>query len=262
MSRTTNLALTLLVFAATMLTAEIAIRLAEIPPFILPTPSSVAAALWKGLTNGVYVRHLAVTLSETVLGFLIGAVLGLGVGTLVALNRYVDLLAYPYVVAFQSLPKVALAPIIAVWFGLGMTSKVVNAALVAFFPLLVNVIAGLRSTDEDRLDLMRSLGATETQIFWKVRLPSALPFIIAGVDIAIVFSLIGAIVGEFVGANAGLGYLIRTYEMQLDVSGSFSILIILAATGLALHKTVMAVRRRVLFWDPSERTAADRQVTI
>jgi NitT/TauT family transport system permease protein len=262
MNRGTNLLLVALVFVASMGAAEAIIRLLEIPPFILPPPSKVAAALWTGLSTGVYFKHLAVTLTETLLGFVLGAALGLVVGTLVALNRYVDLLAYPYIVAFQSLPKVALAPIIAVWFGLGMTSKVVNAALVAFFPLLVNVIAGLRSADEDRVDLMRSLAATETQIFWKLRLPSALPFIIAGIDIAIVFSLIGAIVGEFVGANEGLGYLIRAYEMQLDVSASFSILIILAVTGLVLHKTVMLVRRRVLFWDPSERNAADRQVTM
>jgi len=262
MSRTTNLLLVTLVFVGTILAAEAIIRLADIPPFILPPPSKVFVALWKGLSTGVYLRHLAVTATETLLGFALGAVLGLVVGTLVALNRYVDMLAYPYVVAFQSLPKVALAPIIAVWFGLGITSKVVNAALVAFFPLLVNVIAGLRSADEDRVDLMRSLAATETQIFWKLRLPSALPFIIAGVDIAIVFSLIGAIVGEFVGANEGLGYLIRAYEFQLDVSGSFSVLIVLAVTGLVLHKTVVAVRRRVLFWDPSERAESDRHVSL
>ena len=260
MTRTTSLLLMAMMFVATIAGAELVIRLLEIPPFILPPPSSVAIALWRGLSSGIYFQHWVVTMTETLLGFLLGGTLGLVIGTLVALNRWVELLLYPYVVAFQSLPKVALAPLMAIWFGVGITSKVVNAALIAFFPLLVNVIAGLRSADEDRVNLMRALAASETQIFWKLRLPSALPFIIAGIDVAIVFSLIGAIVGEFVGANEGLGYLMRSYNFELDVSGSFSILIILAATGLALHKAVTGLRRRALFWDPSEKQE-EQQVT-
>ena len=260
MTRTTNLLLMAMVFATTIAVAELVIRFLQIPPFILPPPSSVAAALWKGISTGVYFKHWVVTMTETLLGFVLGATFGLVVGTLVATNKWVELLLYPYVVAFQSLPKVALAPLMAIWFGVGITSKVVNAALIAFFPLLVNVIAGLRSADEDRVNLMRALAASETQIFWKLRLPSALPFIIAGIDVAIVFSLIGAIVGEFVGANEGLGYLMRSYNFELDVSGSFSILIILAATGLALHKAVTGLRRRALFWDPSEKQE-EQQVT-
>jgi NitT/TauT family transport system permease protein len=260
MTRNRSIVFTLLVLASTILAAEVLIRALEVPAFMVPPPSKVAAALWKGLSTGVYQRHLVVTLSETLIGFAIGAVAGLTIGTMVALNRYVDTLAYPYIVAFQSLPKVALAPLIAVWFGLGMTSKIVNAALIAFFPLLVNVIAGLRSTDEDRISLMRSLAATERQIFWHVRLPGALPFVLAGVDVGIVFSLIGAIVGEFVGANEGLGYLMQSYNFSLDVSGSFSILIVLAVVGLALHRAVVEVRKRVLFWDPSEKDFGDHQV--
>src|SRR4051812_49553028 len=120
---------------------------------------------------------------------------------------------------FQSMPKVALAPLIIVWFGLGLGSKVVSAALIAFFPLLVNTIVGLRSADEDRVDLMRSLGASQMQIFRMLRLPSALPFVMAGVGGAIVFSLVGAIVAEVVGAEARPGTLIHNRNLSMDVAG-------------------------------------------
>ena len=169
------------------------------------------------------------------------------------MNRYVEYFLYPYIVMFQSLPKVALAPLIVIWFGLGLTSKVVNAALVAFFPLLVNTMVGLRSADEDRVSLMRSLHASETQIFWMLRLPNALPFVMAGLDIAMILALIGAIVAEFAGATSGLGTLILSMTYTMDVSGQFSVLLILSVVGLVLNRLVHLVRRRVLFWDPSEK---------
>src|SRR5438067_5388805 len=154
---------------------------------------------------------------------------------------------------FQSMPKVALAPLIIVWFGLGLTSKVVNAALVAFFPLMVNTIVGLRSAEEDKVNLMKSLAATRTQIFWMLQLPNALPYIFAGLEIAMIFALIGAIVAEFVGAQSGLGMLIQSMNFTMDVAGQFSVLLILSILGLLLNTLVMQVRRRVLFWDPSQK---------
>jgi len=170
------------------------------------------------------------------------------------MNRYVEFFFYPYIVMFQSLPKVALAPLIVVWFGLGLTSKVINAALVAFFPLLVNTMVGLKSADEDRVSLMRSLAASDSQIFWMLRLPNALPFVMAGLDVAMIFALIGAIVAEFVGAQRGLGMLIQSMNFNMDVSGQFSILIILSLLGLILNRIIMLVRRRIMFWDPSEKS--------
>jgi NitT/TauT family transport system permease protein len=154
---------------------------------------------------------------------------------------------------------VALAPLIVVWLGLGLTSKVANAALIAFFPLMVNTVAGLRSADEDRVNLMRSLAATPAQIFWMLRLPSALPFIMAGLEVAMVFALIGAIVAEFVGAQAGLGMLIQSLNFSADVAGVFSILLILSVLGLVLNYAILFVRRRVLFWDPSEKRAPEER---
>jgi NitT/TauT family transport system permease protein len=147
------------------------------------------------------------------------------------------------------MPKVALAPLIIVWFGLGLTSKVINAALVAFFPLMVNTIVGLRSAEEDRINLMRSLAASRTQIFFMLQLPNALPYIFAGLEIAMIFALIGAIVAEFVGAEKGLGMLIQSMNFNMDVAGQFSILLILSLLGLVLNGIVTLARRRLLFWE-------------
>jgi len=193
------------------------------------------------------------------LGFIAGSALGLILGTAVALSRPVEFFLYPYIVMFQSLPKVALAPLIVVWFGLGLTSKVINAALIAFFPLLVNTMVGLRSADEERVSLMRSLAASERQIFWMLRLPNSLPFVMAGLDVAMIFALIGAIVAEFVGAQKGLGMLIQSMNFNMDVSGQFSILLILSVVGLLLNRGVMMIRKRVLFWDPSEKERIDQE---
>jgi len=162
-------------------------------------------------------------------------------------------------VMFQSLPKVALAPLIVVWFGLGLKSQVVNAALVAFFPLLVNTMVGLKSADEDRVNLMRSLAASDSQIFWMLRLPNALPFVMAGLDVAMIFALIGAIVAEFVGARAGLGMLIQSMNFNMDVSGQFSVLLILSIVGLLLNRCILLIRRRILFWDPAEKERLEQE---
>jgi len=248
-----NVAVTVAIFAVSLGAWEAIVRAFAIPLFILPPPSQVALALWRGLASGVYVQHLGYTLVETLLGFIVGSLLGFFLGTAVAMNRWVEFFLYPYIVMFQSLPKVALAPLIVVWFGLGLTSKVINAALVAFFPLLVNTMVGLKSADEDRVSLMRSLAASGGQVFWMLRLPNALPFVMAGLDVAMIFALIGAIVAEFVGAQRGLGMLIQSMNFNMDVSGQFSVLLILSFVGLLLNRGIMLIRKRIMFWDPSEK---------
>ncbi len=257
MKSTRNVLITLLLFCASMTVWEAIVRLLEVPAFIVPPPSKVVVALWRGFASGLYLKHLYYTVLETILGFLLGSALGFFLGTAVATNRYVEYFFYPYIVMFQSLPKIALAPLIVIWFGIGLTSKVVNAALVAFFPLLVNTMVGLRSVDEDRVSLMRSLAATDGQIFWMLRLPNALPFVMAGLDVAMIFALIGAIVGEFVGAQSGLGMLIQSMNFTMDVSGQFSVLLILSVIGLIFNRCILLIRRRVLFWDPSEKDKAE-----
>jgi len=232
---------------------ELLVKLLAVPIYILPSPTEIWRAFRDGLVSGTLVEHTLVTLQEVLVGFAVGSAAGLVVGVLVTRFRLVERTVYPYVVAFQTVPKVALAPLIVTWFGFGMLSKVVTTALIAFFPLLVNVIAGLQSVDQDRIDLLRSVNASEWQIFRMVRFPSALPFIFAGLDVAIVFSVIGAIVSEFVGARAGLGYLIQVNNYNLNVSGTFAVLVVLSVMGLTLHLVVQAVNRRVVFWQRDDR---------
>src|SRR6266536_1727924 len=218
--------------------------------------SSIFTALYRGIASTLYLNHIGITLAETLIGFVVGTVLAFALGIAVALSRPVEYFLYPFIVMFQAMPKVALAPLIIVWFGLGLTSKVVNAALVAFFPLMVNTIVGLRSAEEEKVDLMRSLAANRWQVFWMLRLPNAMPYIFAGLEIAMIFALIGAIVAEFVGAQSGLGMLIQSMNFTMDVAGQFSVLLILSVLGLILNGMVNGVRRRVLFWDPSQKVDA------
>jgi NitT/TauT family transport system permease protein len=250
----TGLSLRLLLIATVLAVWEAGVAYFEIPQFILPAPSSIFAGLWRGLQSGIYVTHTGVTLAETFMGFALGTVLAFCLGTAVALSRRVEYFLYPFIVMFQAMPKVALAPLIVVWFGLGLTSKVINAALVAFFPLMVNTIVGLRSADEDRVNLLRSLAASKMQIFWMLRLPNALPYIFAGLEIAMIFALIGAIVAEFVGSEKGLGMLIQSMNFNMDVAGQFGVLLILSMIGLFLNGMITWLRRRVLFWDAPRET--------
>jgi len=256
-----NVLLSVLYLIGFLIAWQVGVQVFGIPAFILPTPSSIVMAFYRGLETGLYLEHLWVTLIETALGFIAGTTLAFVFGVTVALNRKLEYFLYPYIIMFQSMPKVALAPLIVVWFGLGLTSKVVNAALVAFFPLMVNTIVGLKSADEDRVNLMRSLDASEVQIFWMLRLPNAMPFIMAGLEIAMIFALIGSIVAEFVGAESGLGMLIQSMNFTMDVAGQFSVLLILSAVGLLLNKCIIFFRRRILFWDASEKSADELQRT-
>ena len=244
-----NFILRLLLIAAVLAVWEFLVKLTAVPEYILPAPSRIFFAMYNGIRTNVYPEHFFVTLTETLLGFLFGTVLAFILGTIVALSRKVEYFLYPFIVMFQAMPKVALAPLIIVWFGLGLTSKVINAALVAFFPLMVNTIVGLRSAEEDRINLMRSLAASRTQIFFMLQLPNALPYIFAGLEIAMIFALIGAIVAEFVGAEKGLGMLIQSMNFNMDVAGQFSILLILSLLGLVLNGIVALARRRLLFWE-------------
>jgi NitT/TauT family transport system permease protein len=260
MTRTTgglmNFMLRLVLVAATLAVWEALVRVTNVPAFILPTPSSIFVALYRGITSTLYLNHIGITLAETLIGFLVGAALAFALGIAVALSRPIEYFLYPFIVMFQAMPKVALAPLIIVWFGLGLTSKVVNAALVAFFPLMVNTIVGLRSAEEEKIDLMRSLAANRWQLFWMLQLPNAMPYIFAGLEIAMIFALIGAIVAEFVGAQSGLGMLIQSMNFTMDVAGQFSVLLILSLLGLVLNGMVNGIRRRVLFWDPSQKVDA------
>jgi len=239
-------------FVAIVLIWEAIIRGFDIPIYIMPAPSNIALSL----VNTAYLDNALYTLGEAMLGFLLAAVCGIVLGGLIAQFPLAEKTLYPYLIAIQTTPKVAVAPLFIMWFGFGMTSKVIIAATIAFFPILVNVISGLRSTDPARLELMRSLRATRWQIFTMVRLPGALPMIFAGLNIAIIFSILGAIVGEFLGSRKGLGNAIMQMNVNLDTAGVFATLFVLSAIGVCLHLLMGFLQRKALFWADSSKIPA------
>jgi NitT/TauT family transport system permease protein len=227
---------------------EYACRAYKISELIIPAPSQILIALIEGLRSGQLVDGLLTTMQEVVLGFALAAIMAFVIGTLISQIRLLELVIYPYIVAIQTLPKVAVAPLILIWVGLGIEGKVLIAATVAFFPMLVNTIVGLRSAPQNEIDLLRSLSASRWKIFRYVQLPEALPFIFAGLNIGLVLSVLGAIVGEFVGAKAGLGYLILQMNFSMDVSGIFAALLLLGLMGVALDMLTQYLRRKIVFW--------------
>lgn len=230
----------------------------DVPIYILPTPIQVWAALQSGLfvpldsPTGFYIP-IASTLANAAMGFGIGSIVGLFIGSLMAEFRSVETVLMPYAFALQTLPKVAIAPLVVIWFGFGNGSKIAMAALLAFFPLMVNSFTGIRNTEPERIDLMRSLSASRLEIYARVKLPSAAPFIFAGLDMAAVYALLGTIVAEFLGAQRGIGVTIVQAQAVTDVAGVFAALIILGTLGILLHLTIRAIKRRIVHWDERAR---------
>ena len=227
---------------------EFGIPALGVPDYVLPIPSAIWRALVRGFTTGTLWNDLGVTVLETLIGF--GMAVGIGVllGGLIVEVPAVDRVVYPLVVGLQSLPKVALAPLILIWAGYGFRSKVLTAALVAFFPMLVNTVTGLKAYDSQAGELFRSLSATRWQQFRYLKIPSAVPYLVAGLNVAFVFALLGALVGEFIGASAGLGYAIMQLQFQLDTAGVFAILLVLACLGIAGDRLIAYLGTKATFW--------------
>ncbi|MBM3573914.1 MAG: ABC transporter permease [Alphaproteobacteria bacterium] len=177
---------------------EASLKLLGVPGYIIPAPSAIATAFQRGLSRGLYAPHIGATATAMVLGYAIGAVSGVLLGGIVAEFKLIERVVHPYIVSLQFLPKIALAPLFVMWFGYGVISKVVMVTLICFFPLMVNTMTGILSADRDRLDIVRTMTATRWQLFWHVKFPSAAGHIFAGLQVAVVLSLIGALVGEFV----------------------------------------------------------------
>jgi NitT/TauT family transport system permease protein len=218
----------------------------RLPPLVLPLPTAVARALVQNLLDGFLWPHLWVTLSEILLGFIGGSALGIGLGSLVALAPLVQRVLNPYIIASQAMPKLALAPLFVIWCGFGIAPKALIAALIAFFPLFENTLTGLSAVDTDTLDLFRMLGASRWQVFRKLLLPNAVPYLFAGLRVAIVLSVVGAVVGEYIGANKGLGALIMASQGMMDTTLMFAVFIVLTLVGIVLYQLVVYCERLVL----------------
>lgn len=235
---------------------EYGLRFFQVPDYILPTPSAIFMALVRGfappfLSPSQYYVNIFTTLVEALSSFVLGSLLGIVAGALVVEFRGARRLILPYVIGLQSVPKVALAPLFVVWFGFGIESKILLGVLLTFFPLLINTAAGLSGVERDRIELMASLKARRWTTFRMVKFPGALPYVFAGLEMAAVYSILGAVVGEFVGGNSGLGVLILSRNAALDIAGSLAALVILAFMGIAFQKSVAFARSRILFWAPT-----------
>lgn len=231
---------------------ELAPRMGLVSAIILPPLSKVTIALITLVQQDFFLRHFTVTLREILIGFVLGTLIGFAIGTALAIWPTVKRITYPFVVGFQAIPKIVFAPLFIAWFGFGETSKVVMAVVIAFFPVLINTLVGLESVPEDARRLMRSIRATQLQTFYKVSLPHALPVIFAGVKAALTFAVIGAIVGEFVGASEGLGYLVDLYNHQLRIDRVFAVITILAAIGAGGYFLLEWLDEKLIFWRNEE----------
>ncbi len=222
-----------------------------VPEYLLPLPTTVAryiARSWDFL-----LAHAWVTTYETLGGFVLSIAVGVPLSISIVWSRVLDRAVMPLLILSQTFPKVAIAPLLIIWFGFGILPKVLVSFLVAFFPVLIAGITGMRAVETDMLDMIRSMRASEWQIFWKVRVPHALPHLFAGLKVAIAFAVVGAVVGEWVGADKGLGYLLLLANANLDTPMLFSVLVVLMGIGVVLYYAIVWLERRMLPWHVSMR---------
>lgn len=219
-----------------------------LPAFILPPPDLVWARFLRALADGSLVRHLWVTLQEVLLGLLLGVAAASVLGYLLAKSHRLERALAPYVVASQSVPVVAIAPLLVIWFGPGLLSKVFICALIVFFPVLINTVVGLQSVPENLRELLRSLRASRWQTFRLLELPASMPVFLGGLRIGATLSVIGAVVGEFVGADRGLGFLINVGRGEYDTALVFVAVFTLITLALILYGLVVWLERRLLWW--------------
>jgi NitT/TauT family transport system permease protein len=233
----------ILLFVVVLVIWESTVEIKQVPELILPKPTVIAENLFSHIMSGYLLVHAKATLIEIIGGFIIGAFLGVGLGFLVAQSTFIKEVLHPYIIASQAMPKLALAPLLTLWFGYGFMPKIVITALISFFPLFESMVAGLSHIDKDKLALFRSLRANRFQILMKLRLPTALPYLLAGLRVAIVLSVVGATVSEFIGANQGLGAVITTAMGMMDTPLMFSAFILLTIIGIFLYQIITIIEK-------------------
>ena len=235
------------VAAGFLLAWKLLVVIGAYPPFVLPPPETVASRLWSAWRDGVIEPHVVTTLSEVLLGFAIGSVFALVVGYALARSRLAERLLSPYLVAAQATPILALAPLIALWFGTGLLSKVIICALIVFFPIAVATMVGVRSVDTQLLEVGRVFRATPVQVLTRLEIPGALPSIFGGIRVGATLAVVGAIIGEWAGGESGLGVLINLARGSLfDTPLLFATLATIAAIGIGLYWLIVLAERRLV----------------
>jgi NitT/TauT family transport system permease protein len=221
--------------------------------YLVPRPAQV----WDKITGewASLMHHSYVTLYETVIGFALASVFGVATAVLIAYSRTMDKALYPVVLFAQVIPKIAIAPLLVVWFGNGLAPKIILAVLIAFFPVVISGVAGLRSTDPELLELSATMGASRWKTFRKIRFPNALPHLMAGEKVAVTLAVVGAVVGEFVGASEGLGYVLLLANGNLDSALLFAALILMSLIGILLFVVVEVAEALLIPWHASRRSA-------
>lgn len=247
----------LVLFAVILIIWETLVRTGVITSIIVPAPSKIIAAIWElYVTKGTIYKHFFITFTEAVVGFAIGAGIAVTLAVCSALSEPFKRYVSPYAIVLNVTPGIALTPIIIAWFGYGMGSKIALAAVISFFPIFVNTLTGLLQRDEDREELFRSIGASEAQIFRKLRVPAALPLLFAGLKIGLTTALIGAVVAEFAQATDGVGVLMSRFSFQLNMAASLATLLSMTAIGLILFYSMEFLDDRIVFWRRESRRAA------
>jgi NitT/TauT family transport system permease protein len=234
--------------AVILIVWEMFIRIFNVVTFVLPAPSAIIVSLIKNRASLAVATQA--TAFEVLFGFVLAAIVGVVVALLIVRFERFGRALYPLIVLFQNVPKVALAPIFILWFGFELTPKILLIVVIAFFPVTIDMLAGLQSVEPSFVSLMRSVGASKNKIMLRVRIPHSLPHLMAGLKVAITFSVIGAIVGEFAGANRGLGYVIQFASTQLDTPLIFAALLVVSALGLAFYYVVEFAERLLVPWAP------------
>lgn len=231
---------------------QASIWLFEVRPFILPSPQSVLDALWQN--PHFYLRNTWATLEVTLIGFVISVVLGVAIALLIIQSRTIEDSLLTVLVAMNSLPKVALAPLFVIWFGTGVESKIVVVVTIAIFPIVIDTVLGLKSVEPDALNMARAMRTSRLKTLWYIRLPNALPSLFAGMKVSISLALIGAIVAEFVAGNIGLGNAILTGQGIFNTAQVFACILLLALLGIVLFFLIGMAERRFVPWHASTRS--------
>ena len=235
---------------------EIFVRVWNIADWLLPAPSAIGYTLYD--SRGLLAGHTLVTLEEVVLGFGLALVSGMLLASAITLSKTIEKALYPFVIASQTVPIIVIAPMLLVWIGYGLTPKIIVVALISFFPIVVNTVDGMRSVDSDMQKMMRTMGGNRWSIFLKVQLPVSMPYLFSGLRVAIAVSVIGAVIGEWVGSSEGLGYLMIRSKPQFQTERVFAAIAILSVMGIALFALIGLLERLLIPWWHREREGRPR----